>query len=459
MQATMFDRQVVDVLVIGEGIAGCSAAIAAYELGARVMVLEKAPRDVPHGNTAFSGGAFRRVSDIYTRGDYFRDLMVLSDHRADPELADFVIDRSTEAQMWLAQFGVEWKASRGTSNRAVEAEDRGRGIARAVRRAVAERSIPCLYEIEATSLVRKNGRVTGVVALRGDGTTVQFGAEAVILASGGFSANPEMVRRYIGEGARHLVLRGSPYNTGDGLRMAEALGAKLDWMDDFHGGLIPYAYKEHREEIERAGTGMRHIAHYEVAILVNQEGKRFVDEGEYPSDKTYAKFGKIVPLTQPDGVAYVVLDAQTRNIVDPVYTGPGSEPIEASTIEALAEKIGVPPAELVQTVTEFNAGIFDGKNLNVTPPKTNFAQRIDVPPYYAYKVTGGFTFTFGGLRTTLSGEVLDVQGNVIAGLFAAGEITTGLFYGNYGGGSSLPKCAILGREAGRAAYRYATQVR
>jgi tricarballylate dehydrogenase len=253
------------------------------------------------------------------------------------------------------------------------------------------------------------------------------------------------------------VLRGSTYNTGDGLRMAEALGAKLDWMDDFHGGLIPYAYREHRDEIEKAGTGMRHIAHYEVAILVNQNGKRFVDEGEYPSDKTYAKFGKVVPLTQPGGVAYVVFDAKSRHIVDPVYSGPGSAPLEAPTLEELAKKIEILPEALALTVDDFNAGVQDGKNLAVTPPKTNFAQRIDTPPYYAHKVTGGFTFTFGGLRTRLTGEVLDRDGIPIPGLFAAGEITTGLFYGNYGGGSSLPKCAILGREAGRAASHYATQ--
>ena len=114
---------------------------------------------------------------------------------------------------------------------------------------------------------------------------------------------------------------------------------------------------------------------------------------------------------------------------------------------------------MIETVNAFNEGIRDGKNLLVTPPKTNFAQRIDLPPYYAHKVTGGFTFTFGGLRTKLSGEVLDAEGKVMPGLFAAGEISTGLFYGNYGGGSSLPKCTILGREAGKAAGRYATGAR
>jgi tricarballylate dehydrogenase len=381
--------------------------------------------------------------------------MVLSEHRADPELASFVIDRSAEAQKWLEQLGIGWIPSKGTSNRAVEAVDRGRGLIQSVRRAVADRRIPCLREVEATALLHEAGGVIGLEARRRDGSIETFRAGAVILASGGFSANPDMVRRYIGEGARQLDLRGSPYNTGDGLRMAEAIGAKLDWMDDFHGGLIPYAYKEHREEIEKAGTGMRHIAHYEVAVLINQDGKRFVDEGEYPSDKTYAKFGKIVPLTQPGGVAYVVFDALTRNIVDPVYTGPGSDPIEAPSLDALASKIGIPADVFRATIAEFNAGVRDGKNLTVTPPKTGFAQPIASPPYYAHKVTGGFTFTFGGLRTRLTGEVLDVAGKPIPGLFAAGEITTGLFYGNYGGGSSLPKCTILGREAGKAAFEYA----
>ena len=156
--------------------------------------------------------------------------------------------------------------------------DRGRGLANAVRQAVRDRNIKNWHRTEALALLVDDGRVVGVNARRDDGSAIQIKAGAVVLATGGFSANPEMVVQYIGQGARYLVLRGSSFNTGDGLRMAAAIGAKLDWMDDFHGGLIPFAYKEHPEQA--AITGMRHIANYEVGILVNQEGCRFVDEGE-----------------------------------------------------------------------------------------------------------------------------------------------------------------------------------
>jgi tricarballylate dehydrogenase len=442
-----------DVLVIGDGLAGCCAAIVAQEKGARVIMIDKAPPDVPHGNTAFSGGAFRRVSEDYSAADFYGDLMSVSGDRADPELARILVDGSAEAQLWLDRLGVRWTEGKRDGGRAAETENLGVGLAKSMRGIVRQRSIECRNRTEALSFLAEDGAVHGVRVRGEDGSEADFRAGATVLASGGFSANSEMVMRYIGHAARHLVLRGSPYNTGDGLRMAEAIGAKLDWMEDFHGGLILFAHKEHPGE--GAVRGMRHVQGYELGILVNQAGKRFVDEGENTSDKTYAKFGKIVPLTQPDGVAYVVFDAQTRDQVDPCYTGPGCEPFEAASLAALAAHIGVPSAVLMQTVAQFNDGIRDGRNPSIVPPKSNFAQRIDVPPFYAYKVTGGFTFTFGGLRTRATGEVLDVGSRPISGLFAAGEITTGLFYGNYGGGSSLPKCTIFGRLAGAKAAGYA----
>jgi tricarballylate dehydrogenase len=164
----------------------------------------------------------------------------------------------------------------------------------------------------------------------------------------------------------------------------------------FHGGLIYYGYKKFPEV--GAMAGMRSMKKYEVGILVNQNGKRFVDEGEHSSEKTYAKFGKIVALTQPGGVGYVIFDAKNRNIVNPDYKGPEMEPVEAKSLELLAGKLDINAEGLSATLREFNASVRDGKCLSITPPKTNFAQPIDTPPYYAYKVTGGFTFTFGGIR-------------------------------------------------------------
>ena len=442
-----------DVLVIGSGLAGCCAAIEAHASGANVLMIEKAPADIPHGNTAFSGGAFRRTGADYPPARFFADLIELSDGRADRQLARILVDESAKAQEWLEQQGARFGLETAHSTETAQTIDRGRGLAASIRKAVADRSIPCRHRTEALSFIREDGRVAGITARQSDGSETELRADATILATGGFSANQEMVTRYIGAGARNLVLRGSPFNTGDGLRMAEAIGAPLEWMDDFHGGLIHYGYKLHPEI--GAAAGMRHLNGYEYGLLINRDGVRFVDEGENILEKTYVKFGKTIALTQPGGFAFVVYDAQCRDKVDPVYAGPDSAPVEAPTLAALAAKIDVPEAALLRTVASFNAGVRDGKNLDAKPPKSNFARRVDTSPFFAHKVTGGFTFTFGGVRARPTGEVLDAKGEWITGLFAAGEITTGIFYGNYAGGSSLPKCTIFGRMAGVAAARYA----
>jgi len=443
----------IDILIVGDGIAGCCAAISAHEAGARVLVIDKAPSDVPHGNTAFSGGAFRRVSADYSQESFYSDLLGVSGNKADPRVARLLVDQSAEAQNWLEMLGVHWTAETRFVGPTAESENRGTGLAAAIRGALRQRPVSVLDRTEALSLIREQDQVVGVRVRNADGGESEVRAGAVILASGGFGANSEMVKRYIGAQASNLIYRGSPFNTGDGLRMAEALGAKLDWMDDFHGGLLHYGYKEYPEQ--GAKSGMRHLQGYEVGILVNKLGNRFVDEGEDVSLKTYVKFGKIIALTQPKGVAYVVFDARSRDTVDPVYKGPGSKPIEAASISELAATLEIPANALEKTIAEFNLGVRDGRCLSVTPPKTNFARPISVPPFCAHKVTGGMTMTFGGLRTEQTGEVLDVNGAPIRGLFAVGEITTGLFYGNYAGGSSLTKCTILGRICGKAATEYA----
>ncbi len=299
-----------DVLVIGEGIAGCTAALAAAGKGAKVLVIEKAPKDVPHANTAFSGGSFRRTSQNYSAEKFYQDMMSLSGGRADPELTKTMVSGSQQARDWLAELGVPWNSKSRDPGAADQVEGQGKALARILRQAVAASDVQTLHETAAASLILEGEKIRGVRVKTQQGNS-EMRSQAVILSAGGFQANPEMVRRYIGPGGNHLVLRGSPYNTGDGIRMALEAGAKIDWMDDFHGGLIHYGYKKYLEE--GAMAGMRSMKKYEVGILVNQQGNRFVDEGEHPSDKTYAKFGKIVALTQPNGVAYVIFDCRQQS--------------------------------------------------------------------------------------------------------------------------------------------------
>lgn len=393
-----------DVLIVGEGIAGCSAALAATAKGAKVLLLEKAPKDVPHANTAFSGGSFRRTSQAYPAEKYYQDMMSLSGGRADPELTRTMVAGSQKARDWLAELGVPWNSKSRDPGAADQVEGQGKALAQILRRAVAARDIQTVHETEAYSLILEREKIRGVRIKTGQGSS-EMRSQAVILAAGGFQANAEMVRRYIGPGGNHLVLRGSPYNTGDGIRMALEVGAKIDWMDDFHGGLIHYGYKKYLAE--GAMAGMRSMKKYEVGILINQRGQRFVDEGEHRSDKTYAKFGKIVALTQPDGVAYVIFDAATQHTINPDYTGPERGPVEAASIGELATKLEIDAEALEHTVKNYNDSIQGEKCLSLKPPKTNFAQKIETPPFCAYKVTGGFTFTFGGVWTDTKAQVLD----------------------------------------------------
>jgi tricarballylate dehydrogenase len=444
-----------DILVLGEGIAGCSAALTAADYGTHVIIVEKAPKDVPHGNTAFSGGSFRRTSELYSAERFYADIMNLSGGKSDPELTRVVVEGSQKARDWLTELGVPWTRRSRDPTASDQAEGQGKALAAVMRRAVERKGIKICHQTQGLSLIRKGGSVVGIRARNNDGL-IELNSRAVVLATGGFQANPEMVVRYLGEGGANLVLRGSPYNTGEGIRMAQELGAAIDWMDDFHGGLIHYGYKKYPEV--GAMAGMRSMKKYEVGILVNQKAKRFVDEGEHASDKTYAKFGKIVALTQPEGVAYIIFDAKNKNVVNPDYTGPEMAPVEAESLQSLAGKLGIDAVGLVDTVRQYNTSIQDGKCLSLTPPKTNFAQPIDAPPYCAYKVTGGFTFTFGGIRTNTLAEVLDDNLRRIPGLYAAGEMVTGIFYGNYAGGSSLPRCAVFGRIAGEQAAKYAKTI-
>ena len=442
----------VDVLVIGDGIAGCVAALAARRRGADVMIIEKSQPNVPHGNTAFCGGAFRRVSTEYSQTRYFADIMKVSQGRADEELTRITIRNSRRAKANLRRLGIRWTLPSSNPGRADSVVGRGAALAPALRKAVGKAKIPTLYETKAAGISLSNGSLISVNVQTKAGIQ-EIPCKAVVIATGGFQANRELVTQYIGKGAHRLVLRGYKKSTGDGHRMAAKMGAGLIGMEGYHGGIIHYGYKK----FPRVGEvkGMRSVKKYEPGILVNRLGKRFVDEGEDSADKTYAKFGRIIALTQPGGIAYLIFDSQAKDSIDPMYDGPEKGPIVAATIERLAKILSIAVSRLRNTVDEFNRSVDQGTNSKLTPPKTNFAQRIDRPPFYAYVVTGGMTFTFGGIKINSKAEVLSKTTSVIPGLYAAGEVTGGFFYNNYPAGSSLTRCAVFGEIAGKKAADFA----
>jgi tricarballylate dehydrogenase len=428
------------------------AALAAHKERADVMIVDKSQTNIPHGNTAFCGGALRRVSRAYSESKYFQDIMKVSQGKADKVLTKITIRNSRRAKAGLSRLGIRWTLPTSNPGRADSVVGRGVTLAPTLRRAVKKAGIPILYGTKVLDVSLSDHSVAAVKVRTRNGNKI-IPCKTVVISTGGFQGNRKLVTQHIGKEARRLVLRGYKESTGDGHQIAAKLGARLIGMEGYHGGIIHCGYKK----FPRVGEekGMRSVKKYEPGILVNRNGERFVDEGEDTADKTYAKFGRIIALTQPGGIAYLVFDSKSRDIVDPMYEGPEKGPVEAMTINDLAKKLSMNPTRLRATVERFNRAVADGKNSKLTPPKTNFAQRIDQPPFYAYVVTGGMTFTFGGIKINPKAEVLRTTTGIIPGLYAAGEVTGGFFYNNYPAGSSLTRCAVFGEIAGRNAADFA----
>ncbi|HEY7904055.1 MAG TPA: FAD-dependent tricarballylate dehydrogenase TcuA, partial [Casimicrobiaceae bacterium] len=304
-----------------------------------------------------------------------------------------------------------------------------------------------------------SGRVTGVV-VHGDRGAEEIAGSAVVLACGGFEANGEMRARYLGPGWELARVRGTRFNMGEGIRMALDAGA----MPFGHwSGCHAVAWDLNAPPFGNRAIGDLYQKHsYPFGIVVNALGERFVDEGADFRNYTYARYGREI-LRQPQRVAYQIFDAKAAPLLRDEYRIAQVTKAEAADIATLAEQLGIDVAALVHTVDAYNAGVqpgafdparLDGKRtLGVTPSKSNWAQKIDTPPFVAYAVTCGITFTFGGLRVDTSARVLDNEERPIAGLYAAGELVGGLFYFNYAGGSGLMAGAVFGRLAGDTAAR------
>lgn len=484
-----------DVIIAGGGNAGLCAALAARERGASVLVVERAPVGGRGGNSAFTGGLFRApydgVDDLkalmpdlsdaeqenvefgsYPESAFYDDLATVSDYRADPDLTETVVDRAKSTLLWMREHGVRFlppfnrrTVKSGTktifqSGAAIEVSGGGPGLIEMLYRAVERAGIDIVYETRARDLLTDERRVCGVVAVGPKGAE-QHRARSVILASGGFSSNPAWRAAYLGPGWDLARVRGTRFNTGDGITMALDVGAGLagNWSGCHATPWELYAPEFGDQKAARSFFR----AHYNFGIMVNADGRRFVDEGETYKDYTYAKYGKAI-LEQPRQFAWQVFDAQAAHLLGrEEYRSGNSTRVVADTVEELADKLdGVNVQRFLATVrayndavdrdTAFDPAVLDGKGTSgLDVPKSNWATPIEVAPFEAYAVTGGITFTFGGLRVDPNGAVLDAGGTPIDGLFAAGEIVGGLFYKNYAAGSGLTSGAVIGKLAGEHA--------
>jgi tricarballylate dehydrogenase len=489
-----------DVIVVGKGNAALCAALAARDQGARVAVLEASSPDESGGNSRFAGGVMRfayssvedlkRVADLTeaeiaesdfdtnTTDEFFDDLFRLTRFKTDPELSELLVTRSLDTMVWLRSKGVKFVPNYGRQSAVVNGRRRffgrmpievsggGSGLVQFLDRAAEKAGVDIFYKARAKSLIMDGERVAGVTVNQ-DGCTVQYLGNAVVLASGGFEANPEMRTRYLGTGWELAKVRGSRFNQGDGLKMALDIGAAPygNWS-----GCHATGWDMNAPEFGDVNVGDQFQKHsYIFGLLVNADGKRFVDEGADFHSFTYAKYGGEV-LKQPGQFAWQVFDAKVSKLLRSEYRIKMMTKVSANTLEELAGKLeGVDPRGFLETVRAYNEAVRadvpfdhtvkDGKGtVGIDPPKSNWAQRLDTPPFDAYGTTCGITFTFGGLRIDpANGQVLDVTLTPIPGLFCAGEMVGGLFYFNYPSGTGLVSGALFGRIAGEGAGRQATR--
>jgi len=455
-----------DVAVIGGGIAGLSAAIAATHEGAEVILLEKAPKLQRGGNTAIADAQIRypHEPDEYcptgqTKEDFFNAFMKVSRGRANKDLIRVIVDNAANVVDWLTELGVQWE--KGYPNVAgYRRQPVGGGwqLVDTLYKHLERGGVYVAYGTAGEKLLTdRAGRVIGVRALEPDGYTDVKARGGVVIASGGFEANVEMRVRYLGRFMDNVILRGTRYNTGEGLKMALEIGAMpAGQWGDFHSAVL-----DARSTPFECGVTAIYI--FQLGLFIGEDGERFLDEGEDFRDQTYVKFSKAI-MNHKSGVAFNVFDNKAR-AEDPdawkraIRTV--EEPYEADTIRGLAEVIQVPPERMERTIQAYNAacepGTFDPWRLDglctrgLALNKSNWARPLDTPPFLAYPVTGGITFTFGGLKANTNAQVIHTSGRVIPGLYVAGEPMGELYYYNYMGATSVLRGAVFGRIAGRHA--------
>jgi tricarballylate dehydrogenase len=482
------------VVVVGGGNAGLCAAISAAESGAKVQVLEAAPEHLAGGNSAFTAGlmrvAFDGIDEIralvpdltdgeqattdfgrYPAERFLEDLATVTEYRADPDLAEVLVNRSHETLVWMREHGVRFAPAYGRQAFKVdgkftfwggvvfEVTGGGPGLVEFLTAEAIRLGVTVTYQARAKALLHSDDGVHGVRATI-EGTTVEIPADAVILAAGGFQANTEWRARYLGPGWDLAKVRGTRYNTGDAIRMALEAGASPagNWS-----GCHAVGWDANSPEFGdlRVGDGFQKHS-YPFGIMVNGRGERFVDEGAGFRNFTYAKYGRVI-LEQPGRFAWQVFDSKVSHLLRDEYRIREVTKVTANTLEELARGMeGVDPAAFLETVRTYNdavktevpfdPNVLDGRaTVGLSPEKSNWANVLDSPPYEAYQVTCGITFTFGGVRIDTDARVIDVDDAPIAGLFACGEMAAGLFYFNYPGGSGLTAGSVFGRIAGARA--------
>jgi tricarballylate dehydrogenase len=481
-----------DVIVVGAGNAAFCAALAAREHGASVLMLERAPEEENGGNSRFTAGAMRfaydgaediktlcpdlpkdqfEISDFgtYTTDQFYDDMFRVTRYRTDPALCERLVTSSRETMNWLRSNDVRFMPIYGrqafkVENRfkfwgglTLEAWGGGPGLIDQLTKTALSRGIEIRYSSPVINLLHDGHVISGVTVKNPDSIS-EIRSKSVVLASGGFEANAAWRTQYLGPGWEMAKVRGSRFNQGDGIRMAMDIGASPygNWS-----GCHAVGWDFNAPEFGDLSVGDNFQKHsYPWGIMINAEGKRFVDEGADFRNYTYAKYGRVI-LNQPDQFAWQIFDQKVTHLLRDEYRIKRATKVTGNTLEELANKMGdVDPTSMlaeieaynnsIQKDIPFNPNVKDGRGTHdLAIPKSNWANTIDEGPFEAYQVGCGITFTFGGLRINPdTGQVLDTDLAPMPGLYAAGELVGGIFYFNYPGGTGLTSGAVFGRLAG-----------
>ncbi len=455
-----------DVLVAGGGNAALCAAITARQAGASVLLVEHAPRSMRGGNSrhtrnlrAMHEKPTSVLTDAYLEDEYWDDLLRVTGGNTDEHLARMTIRASGGVFDFMHQAGVRFQPSlSGTlslSRTNAFFLGGGKALVNAYYLTAERLGIDIIYDSEVLTLPMDNGTVRRVeITYRGFPATVN--ARCVVVASGGFQANLDWMRKYWGDAVDNFVIRGTPFARGRVLRNlldqgvspvgdptqchAVALDARAPKFD---GGIT---------------TRLDSVP---FSIVVNRDGERFYDEGEDFWPKRYAIWGRLI-AQQPGQIAYSILDRKSVMLFMPsVYPA-----IRGDTLGELAEKLGLDSAKLQATVAQYNAavreGSFDNTKLDdcvtegLTPPKTHWARTIDTPPFIGYPLRPGITFTYLGVRVNERAQVQMEDGRIASNLFASGEIMAGNILGKgYLAGFGMTIGTVFGRIAGAEAAKHA----
>jgi tricarballylate dehydrogenase len=460
------DEESFDVAVLGGGNAGLCAALAAREYGARVVVLEAAPRTFRAGNSRHTrnlrcahDAPTDVLSDCYSEDEFLADLMRVTGGRTDEALARIVVRESAGCPAWIRGFGGRLQPSlRGTLHLGRTNAfflGGGKALMNSYYAAAERRGVRILYDAAVVALEISERRFSSASVSKG-GAARSVRARAAVLAAGGFESNLDWLKQVWGSAADNFIVRGTPYNTGVVLKQmlesgAESVGDPTEChaiavdarAPKFDGGIV---------------TRLDSIP---LGIVVNRQGRRFYDEGEDLWPKRYAIWGRLI-ARQPDQIAYSIVDAKVAGKFMPSVF----PPITAASIGDLANLLGVESAELETTVTAFNRAVRSGslnhdilddcRTAGLSPDKTHWAQPIDTPPYWGYPLRPGITFTYLGVKVDRCARVIMQDGHPAANIFAAGEIMAGNILGaGYVAGVGMTIGTVFGRIAGREAALHA----